>query len=151
MPDANITENRQAGHNYHLLERIEAGLSLTGPEVKSLRAHHVQLKDSYGLVRDGQAWLLNCHISPYANAGYSPQEPDRTRKLLLHKKEIDRLEGKTRQGLTLVPLRLYWRNGRVKCELALAKGKQQFDKRETERAREADREARQALKQRQRR
>ncbi|MGH9481879.1 MAG: SsrA-binding protein SmpB [Terriglobales bacterium] len=143
----NITENRQARHNYHLLEHWEAGLALTGSEVKSLRAGQAQLKDSYGLLRGGELFLLNCHISSYANAGYAGHEPNRTRKLLLHKAEIGKLEGKIREkGLTLIPLRLYWKAGRVKCELALAKGKQLYDKRETERRREADKTARQAMK-----
>lgn len=143
----NITENRQARHNYHLLEHWEAGIALTGSEVKSVRAGQVQLKDSYGLLRGGELFLLNCHISPYQNAGYAAHEPNRTRKLLLHHAEIARLEGKIREkGLTLIPLRLYWKSGRVKCELALAKGKQLYDKRETERRREADKAARQAMK-----
>ncbi len=150
MSEKLIAENRAARHNYHLLEFFEAGLVLTGSEVKSLRAGHAQLKDSYALVRPGEAVLLNCHISPYSPAGYAGHEPERSRRLLLHKREIEKLLGKTREkGLTLVPLRLYFRNGRVKCELALVKGKQLHDKRETERRRETEREARQALKQRQ--
>ena len=147
-----ISDNRQARHNYHLLEHWEAGLVLTGSEVKSLRAGQVQLKDSYGLLRDGQLYLLNCHISPYRNAGYAGHEPERTRKLLLHKAEINRLAGKIREkGLTLIPVRLYWKDGRVKCDLALAKGKQLYDKRETERRREADATARKAMKEHSRR
>lgn len=146
-----IAENRQARHHYEILERFEAGVSLLGSEVKSLRAGQAQLKDSYGLIRNGEAFLLNCHISRYENAGYTAPEPDRTRKLLLHRAEIERLEGKTRErGLALIPLRLYFKNGRVKCELGLGKGKQLYDKRETERRREADREARAALKSRSR-
>ena len=142
-----IVENRLARHNYHLLEHWEAGLELTGSEVKSLRAGQVQLKDSYGLLREGQLWLLNCHISPYQNAGYALQSPDRSRRLLLHRDELNRMEGQTREkGLTLIPLRLYWKQGRVKCELALAKGKQLYDKREAERRRTAEAEARQAMK-----
>lgn len=151
VTDRMIAENRQARHNYHLLETWEAGIVLTGSELKSLRAGQVQLKDSFALVRQGEAVLLNCHISPYSNAGYAGHEPERSRRLLLHKAEIDKLEGKTREkGFTLVPVRLYFKRGRVKCELALARGKQQYDKRETERRREADREARQALKSRSR-
>lgn len=147
-----IAENRQARHRYEILERFEAGLALTGAEVKSLRAGQAQLKDAYAWIRDGEAFLLNCHISRYENAGLDAPAPDRTRKLLLHRAEIERLEGKTRErGLTLIPLRLYFKDGRVKCEIALAKGKQLFDKRETERRREADREARAALKSRGRR
>ncbi|MGH9490162.1 MAG: SsrA-binding protein SmpB, partial [Terriglobales bacterium] len=115
--------------------------------VKSLRLGQAQLKDSYALIRNGEAYLLNCHIAPYQFAGYATAEAERTRKLLLHKAEIARLSGKTRvKGLTLVPLRLYFHSGCVKCELALVRGKQLFDKRETERRREADREARAALK-----
>ncbi|MGH9414645.1 MAG: SsrA-binding protein SmpB [Terriglobales bacterium] len=145
----NISENRQAHHNYHLLERWEAGIILTGGEVKSLRAGQVQLKDSYGLLREGQLWLLNCHISPYKNAGYATHDPERTRKLLLHRAELAKLEGKVREkGLTLIPLRFYWKNGHVKLELALAKGKQLYDKRATERKREAEATARQAMKER---
>ncbi|MGH9415949.1 MAG: SsrA-binding protein SmpB [Terriglobales bacterium] len=147
-----ITDNRQARHNYHLLQHWEAGLVLTGSEVKSLRAGQVQLKDSYALLREGQLWLLNCHISPYRNAGYAGHEPERTRKLLLHKAELAKLSGHIREkGLTLIPLRLYWKAGRVKCEIALAKGKQLYDKRETERRKQADADARQAMKQRGRR
>ncbi len=142
-----IADNRQARHKYEILERFEAGMSLLGSEVKSLRLGQAQLKDSYALVRNGEAVLLNCHISPYQFAGYAAAEAERTRKLLLHKAEIFRLEGKTREkGLTLIPLRLYFKNGRVKVELGLARGKQLFDKRETVRRREAEREARAALK-----
>ncbi|HVB40350.1 MAG TPA: SsrA-binding protein SmpB [Terriglobales bacterium] len=147
IPQKNISENRKARHDYLLLEHWEAGIALTGGEVKSLRAGQVQLKDSYGLLSNGQLYLLNCHISLYKNAGYAIHEPDRTRKLLLHKSELQRLEGKVREkGLTLIPLRLYWKSGKVKCEIALAKGKQLYDKRETERRREADATARQAMK-----
>jgi len=146
-----IAENRQARHNYHLLDFWEAGVVLTGGEVKSLRAGQVQLKDSFGLLRDGQLYLNNCHISPYKNAGYAMHEPERLRKLLLHRAELEKLEGKVREkGLTLIPTKLYWKNGKVKCELALAKGKQLYDKRETERRREADATARQAMKERSR-
>ena len=148
----NIADNRQARHNYHLLEHWEAGIVLTGGEVKSLRDGQVQLKDSYGLLREGQLHLLNCHISPYKNAGYATHDPNRTRRLLLHRAELEKLEGKVREkGLTLIPLRLYWKSGKVKVELALAKGKQLYDKRETERRREADATARQAMKERLRR
>jgi SsrA-binding protein len=148
----NIAENRQARHNYHLLEHWEAGIVLTGGEVKSLREGQVQLKDSYGLLRERQLYLLNCHISPYKNAGYATHDPDRTRRLLLHRAELEKLEGKVREkGLTLIPLRLYWKAGKVKVELALAKGKQLYDKRETERRREAEATARQAMKERLRR
>src|SRR5487761_1366833 len=112
VTDRMIAENRQARHNYHLLETWEAGIVLTGSELKSLRAGQVQLKDSFALVRQGEAVLLNCHISPYSNAGYAGHEPERSRRLLLHKAEIDKLEGKTREkGFTLVPVRLYFKRG----------------------------------------
>jgi SsrA-binding protein len=142
--DASV--NRAASHNYFLLEKFEAGIALTGTEVKSIRAGRANLKDSYGLIKDGELWLLNLHISPYEHGSYYNHEPLRTRKLLIHKKELRKLIGKTQQrGLTLVPTRMYFKNGRVKVELALAKGKQLWDKRETERRRTADREAREAM------
>jgi SsrA-binding protein len=138
--------NRAAAHNYHLLERFEAGIALHGTEVKSIRSGRANLKDAYGLVKDGELWLLNAHIGPYANAGYSQHEATRTRKLLVHKDELRKLTGHTQQkGLTLIPTRLYFKSGRVKVELALARGKQLWDKRETERRRTAEREAREAI------
>jgi SsrA-binding protein len=138
--------NRSASHNYHLLEKFEAGLMLRGTEVKSVRSGQVQLRDAYGLVKDGEAWLLNAHIGPYEHGNIFNHEPLRTRKLLLHKEEIRKLIGKTQQkGLTLIPTRVYFRNGRAKCELALARGKQEWDKRETERRRTADKEAKEAI------
>jgi len=138
--------NRAAAHNYHLQERFEAGIVLHGTEVKSVRSGRANLKDAYGLVKDGELWLLNAHIAPYENAGYSQHESTRTRKLLVHKEELRKLTGQTQQkGLTLIPTRLYFKNGRVKVELALARGKQLWDKRETERRRTADREAREAI------
>jgi len=138
--------NRNAGHNYFLLEKFETGVVLTGTEVKSVRAGKANLKDSYGLVKDGELWLLNCHISPYEHGSYSNHAALRTRKLLVHKEEIRKLIGKTQQkGLTLIPTRMYFKNGLVKLELAVARGKQQWDKRETERRRTADREAREAI------
>jgi SsrA-binding protein len=138
--------NRNAGHNYFLLEKYETGIVLTGTEVKSVRSGKVSLKDAYGLVKDGELWLLNCHISPYEHGSYSNHAALRTRKLLVHREEIRKLFGKTQQrGLTLIPTRMYFKNGRVKVELALARGKQQWDKRETERRRTADREAREAV------
>jgi len=138
--------NRNAGHNYFLLEKYETGIVLTGTEVKSVRSGKVSLKDAYGMVKDGELWLLNCHISPYEHGSYSNHAALRTRKLLVHREEIRKLFGKTQQrGLTLIPTRIYFKNGRVKVELALARGKQQWDKRETERRRTADREAREAV------
>jgi len=138
--------NRSAGHNYFLLEKFEAGVALRGTEVKSIREGKANLKDAYGLIKDNEAFLLNAHIGPYSHGNFSNHDALRTRKLLLHQEEIRKLWGKTQQkGLTLIPTRLYFRHGKVKCELAVAKGKQDWDKRETERRREADREARAAV------
>jgi len=138
--------NRNASHNYFLLEKFEAGVALTGTEVKAIRGGHANLKDSYGLVKDEELWLLNCHISPYEHGSYANHSTLRTRKLLMHREEIRKLIGKTQQkGLTLIPTRMYFKNGKVKVELALAKGKQLWDKRETERRRTADKEAREAI------
>src|ERR1700722_546519 len=138
--------NRIASHNYFLLEKFETGVSLTGTEVKSVRNGLANLKDAYGLIKDEEIWLLNCHIGPYEHGNIANHAPLRTRKLLMHKEEIRKLIGKTQQrGLTLIPTRMYFKNGRVKLELALAKGKQLWDKRETERRRTADKEAREAI------
>jgi SsrA-binding protein len=138
--------NRNASHNYFLLEKFEAGMVLTGTEVKSIRAGKATLKDSYGLVKDGELWLLNLHISHYEHGSYSNHAETRTRKLLVHQEEIRKLVGQTQQkGLTLIPTRLYFKGGRVKVEMAIARGKQQWDKRETERRRTADKEAREAI------
>ena len=143
--DASV--NRAAAHNYFLLEKYETGIVLTGTEVKSVRAGRANLKDAYGLVKDGELWLLNAHIGPYEHGNIFNHEPLRTRKLLVHKNEIRKLIGKTQQkGLTLIPTRMYFKSGRVKVELALAKGKQLWDKRETERRRTAAREAREAIR-----
>ncbi len=138
--------NRAAGHNYFLLDRFEAGIALRGTEVKSIREGNANLKDAYGLIRGGEAFLLNAHIGPYSHGNASNHEAVRTRKLLLKREELNKLEGKTQiKGHTLIPTRLYFRNGRVKCELAVAKGKQDWDKRETVKRREADREAKAAI------
>ena len=139
--------NRIASHNYFLLEKYETGVALTGTEVKSVRSGLVNLKDAYGLVKDGELWLLNCHIGAYEHGNIYNHAPLRTRKLLVHKEEIRKLIGQTQQkGLTLVPLRIYFNpGGLAKVELALAKGKQLWDKRETERRRTADKEAREAV------
>jgi len=140
------TVNRNASHNYFLLEKFETGVVLTGTEVKAIRSGKANLKDSYGLVKDGELWLLNCHISPYEHGSYSNHSALRTRKLLVHRDELKKLIGQTQQkGLTLIPTRMYFTNGRVKLELAVARGKQLWDKRETERRRTADREAREAM------
>ena len=138
--------NRSAAHNYFLTDRYEAGVALRGTEVKSIRQGQANLKDAYGLVKDGEAFLLNAHIGAYTHGNTSNHESLRTRKLLLHSEEIRKLVVKTQQkGFTLIPTRLYFRKGRVKCELALAKGKQDWDKRETERKRDADKETRAAI------
>jgi len=144
--------NRQAGHNYFLTDRWECGVALRGTEVKSIREGKANLRDAYGLVKDGEAFLLNAHIGAFSHGNTMNHEETRTRKLLLHKEELRRLTVKTKEkGFTLIPTRLYFKNGRVKCELALAKGKQDWDKRETERKREADKEAKSAIARSQRR
>src|ERR1700752_1935614 len=138
--------NRAASHNYFLIERFEAGVALRGTEVKSIREGKANLKDAYGIIKDGEAFLLNAHIGPYSHGNVSNHEALRTRKLLLHQQEIRKLSSQTQiKGHTLIPTRLYFRHGKVKCALAIAKGKQDWDKRETERRREADREARAAV------
>jgi SsrA-binding protein len=142
-----IATNRQARFRYHFLETWEAGLALTGTEVKSLRDGKAQIKDGYATVRDGEVWLHNVHIPPYAPASRANHEPERSRKLLMHRREIERLIGKTREkGLTLVPTRLYFRNGRVKVEIALAKGKDVGDKRQSIKEREMKREMDRAIR-----
>ena len=142
--DASV--NRAASHNYFLMEKFEAGIALRGTEVKSIRGGRANLKDAYGLVKDGELWLINAHIGEYDHGNIFNHEPLRTRKLLMHRSELNKLVGKTHQrGLTLIPTRMYFRNGRVKVELALAKGKQTWDKRETERRKTADKEAREAI------
>jgi SsrA-binding protein len=144
-----IAVNRQAFHNYEILERLEAGIVLTGTEIKSARDGRVNLKDAYGLVKSGEVWLLNCHISPYSHGNYANHDPLRTRKLLLNRSEIRKLIGRTTEkGLTLVPLRLYLKGGRLKCELALARGRKLHDKREVSRLKTIDKETRQAISQR---
>lgn len=144
-----IATNRRARHEYEVLERVEAGIVLQGPEVKSLRAGKASLTDSYASFRRGEAWLHHLHISPYPQAGRENPDPKRDRKLLLHQKEIARLEGRVAErGLTLVPLSLYFRAGRAKVELALARGRRTHDKREAIRARESDRELARATRRR---
>ncbi|HEX4029697.1 MAG TPA: SsrA-binding protein SmpB [Terracidiphilus sp.] len=144
--ERDAAHNRGAWHNYFVLEKVEAGVALRGTEVKSIRQGNANLKDAYGLVKDGEAFLLNLHIGPYSHGNIANHDETRTRKLLLHRDEVRKLQTKTQiKGHTLIPTRLYFRNGRVKCELAVAKGKQDWDKRETEKRREADREARAAV------
>ncbi|MBI4265890.1 MAG: SsrA-binding protein SmpB [Acidobacteria bacterium] len=142
-----ITENRKARHDYHILETWEAGVALLGTEVKAIREGRVNLRDSYARAEKGEVWMMNVHISPYSHRGYAGHEELRQRKLLLHRHEIRKLTGKTAEkGLTLVPLEMYFKDGRVKVLLALAKGKHAYDKRETIRRREVDRETRAAVK-----
>jgi SsrA-binding protein len=144
-----IASNRKAFHEYHVLDRYETGLVLTGTEVKSLREGRANLSDSYVIVKSGEAFLLNAHISPYTHGNRENHDPLRTRKLLLHRREIDKIFGAVRdKGLSVVPLRLFFRKGFVKAEIAVVKGKKLHDKRETARTREADREAASAMKER---
>ena len=146
-----IAENRKARHDYHILDTLEAGVALMGTEVKAIREGRANLRDSYARVDNGEVWMMNVHISPYSHRGYAEHGETRQRKLLLHDHEIRKLLGRTKEkGLTLVPLEMYFKAGRVKVLLALAKGKQEHDKRETIRRREADRETRAAVKARQR-
>jgi SsrA-binding protein len=142
-----ICVNRQARHNYFIDEIYEAGLVLVGSEVKSLRDGKANLTDSYARVQKGEAFLVNTHISPYAGANQFNHEPTRTRKLLLHQREIERLTGKTKErGFTLIPLKLYFKNGRAKVELGLARGKKLYDKRETLKRKMAQREVERSMK-----
>jgi SsrA-binding protein len=144
-----VATNRQAGFRYHLLERFECGIVLQGSEVKSLREGGVQLKDAYAEVREGEVWLRNMHIAPYKPASRENHDPDRPRKLLLHRREIERLIGKTAErGLTLVPTRVYFSGPRAKVELALARGKEMHDKRRSIKERETRREIERALSER---
>ena len=144
-----LSDNRQAGHNYFLMERFEAGMALTGTEVKSAKSGKIQLKDAYAEVRNNEAWLVNAHISQYSHGNRENHLPVRKRKLLLHRREIDKLQVETREkGLSLIPTKIYLKNGRIKCEFAVAKGKKLHDKRETERARTAEAEARAEMRRR---
>jgi SsrA-binding protein len=142
-------QNRHAYHNYQIMETFEAGMVLRGTEIKSIRQGKINLKDSYGAVRAGEIWLLNCHISPYTHGNRMNHDPLRERKLLLNRNEIRKLIGKvTERGMAIVPLKIFFQKGRAKCEIALAKGKKLFDKRETEKQKTVDRETRQAIKER---
>lgn len=148
----NFAVNRQAPHFYHLLEKFETGIELTGTEVKSVREGKVNLKDSYAAVKKAEVWLIDCHISPYAAGSRFNHDPLRDRRLLLHRREIDKLAGRTQEkGLTLVPTRLYLKRNLIKCEIALAKGKKVYDHRETSRRRTIDRETEQAIREHRRR
>jgi SsrA-binding protein len=147
LAQTSIAENRKAYHDYHLLETFEAGVVLLGTEVKAIREGRVNLRDSFARVEDGEVFLYNVNISSYSHRGYVDHEPLRRRKLLLHRDEIRKLIGKTvERGMTLVPVRMYLKDGRVKIALSLAKGKKEYDKRETIKRREADRETRAASK-----
>lgn len=142
-----IVNNRHAFHEYHILDKFEAGVALQGTEVKSLMSGLIQLKESYVSVKDGEVWLFNAHISQYSHGNINNHEPLRTRKLLLHRKEIEKLEKETTiKGMTLVVTRIYWKNGRIKFEIGVAKGKKNYDKRETESKRTIERETRAELK-----
>ena len=141
-----VAQNRAASYNYHLLERLEAGMVLLGTEVKSLREGKANLRDAYAVIRAGEVWLLNCHIGQYLPGGMSNHSPLRSRKLLLKAEEIEKLVRKTDQkGLTLIPLKIYFRDGIAKCEIALAQGKKLWDRRQTERDKEAKREVGEAM------
>ena len=149
LAQQNIAENRKAFHDYHIVETFEAGVALLGTEVKSIREGNVNLRDSFARVEAGEVWIYNVHISPYSHRGYSDHEPTRRRKLLLHRQEIRKLIGKTvEKGMTLVPTRMYFKNGHVKVAISLAKGKKAHDKRETIKRRETERETRAAVKER---
>jgi len=142
-----IADNRKARHDYHILETYEAGIALVGTEVKAIREGRVNLRDSYARTDRGEVWMMNVHISSYSHRGYADHTETRQRKLLLHRHEIRKLIGRTAEkGLTLVPLQMYFKNGRVKVLVGLARGKQAHDKRETIRRREVDRETRAAVK-----
>ena len=142
-----IASNKKALHDYFVVQKFEAGIALTGTEVKSLRAGKANLKDSYVTLKDGEAFLFGAHISAYTHGNLENHDPERTRKLLLHRRELEKLKKETTEkGLTVVPLRLYFRGAKVKAEIAVVRGKKQYDKRETEKKREADRETAAAIK-----
>src|SRR5829696_7870533 len=144
-----IVNNRHAFHEFHILDKYEAGIALKGTEVKSVMSGRIQLKDSYVSVRDGEVWVLNAHISPYSHGNRENHDPLRTRKLLLHKREILKLEKETSvKGMTLVITRIYLKNGRIKIEVGVARGKKMYDKREAELTRTVERETRAQLKER---
>ena len=141
-----LSDNRQASFNYHLLEKYEAGIALSGTEVKAAKTGKVQLKDAYADIVGNEAWLFNAHISQYSHGNRENHEPVRKRKLLLHRAEIDKLLGKVKEkGLTLIPTKLYMKNGKIKCEFAVGKGKKIHDKRESERTKEQNDEAKRAM------
>lgn len=146
MSEKVVATNRKAHHDYFIEESYEAGIVLTGAEIKSIRAGRVNLRDSYAIIKDGEAWLLNAHIAPYKHATHTSHEPKRDRKLLLHRYQINRLQGRVQEkGYTLVPLRIYLKDNRAKVEIALARGKKLYDKRAAIAKREAQREVERAL------
>ena len=146
-----IASNKKALHEYFVVQKLEAGVVLTGTEVKALRDGKANLKDAYVIFKNGEAYLFGLHISPYSHGNIQNHDPDRTRKLLLHRRELEKLHSQTAEkGLTVVPLRLYFKGARVKAEIAVVRGKRQYDKRDTERTRELDREAAAAMKERHR-
>jgi SsrA-binding protein len=147
VADKLIVDNRRARHDYHLSDKVEAGLQLVGTEVKSLRQGQANLQRAYAEIREGEAWLVGAHIAEYAQGNIANHDPDRDRRLLLKRREIDSLAGKTRErGLTLIPTRLYFKNGRAKVELAVARGKEKQDKRRDIARRDAEREMERAVK-----
>ncbi|MDA8083229.1 MAG: SsrA-binding protein SmpB [Nitrospiraceae bacterium] len=142
-----VTQNKKAFFDYAIDETVEAGIVLTGTEVKSLRDGKANLKDSYVIIKNNEAFLLNCHISPYTHGNIMNHDPLRTRKLLLHKKELEKLQGKTAQkGYSLIPLKIYFKGSHAKVEVGLARGKKQYEKRDTIKKKEADREIQRAMK-----
>ena len=148
MPDETIAVNRRARHDYAIEDTLEAGIVLTGTEIKSIREHKVNIAEAYVRMEHGEAWLVGAHIAEYAQGNRNNHAPNRTRKLLLHRREIEKLEKETTQkGMTLVVTRIYWKNGRIKFEVGVAKGKKLFDKRETEMKKTIEKETRQELKQ----
>ncbi|MEX0783535.1 MAG: SsrA-binding protein SmpB [Dehalococcoidia bacterium] len=149
MGESTIAQNRRARHDFEILERYEAGIALTGSEIKSVREHKVQLQGSYARLKGGEMWLQDAHIAPYANAGYTPHDPMRDRKLLLHKKEIAKIaEALNERGLTLIPLAMYFKRGKAKVELGIARGLKRYDKRERMKERDQQRDIQQAVRQR---
>ncbi|HMO94478.1 MAG TPA: SsrA-binding protein SmpB [Tepidiformaceae bacterium] len=149
MSESTIAQNRRARHDYEFLAKFEAGIVLTGSEIKSVRDHHGQLQGSYARVKDGEVWLQDAHIAPYANAGYTGHQPDRDRKLLLHKKEIRKIEELMgERGLALVPLAMYFKRGKAKVELGVGRGLKRYDKREKLKEADQRRDIQQALRRR---
>jgi len=146
MSDATIAQNRRAWHDYEILARFEAGIVLTGSEIKSVREHKVQLQGSYARIKDGEVWLIGAHIAPYRNAGYAAHDPTRDRKLLLHKQEIRRIARMVEEkGLTLVPLSMYFKRGKAKVELGVGRGLKRYDKREALKQHDQQRALQEAL------